>query len=261
MNIERRHYKRTSRPELRAAGSGRTISGAAALFNQTSQNLGGFVEQIAPGAFTRTLQTSDVVALFNHDASQILGRMSAGNLTVEERDTGLFYDVTVPNTTTGSDAAENVSAGLVTGSSFAFRAIADTWSETDQGYPLRTVTEAALFDVGPVTFPAYLQTEQGDAALAVRSFCAAHDIDPSTIPAILPDSFRDILISIDIDVNSDDEDDEMCDPDEVEPEIGAGPDDPLMGGMPAPSTNTLTIPRARLLIAEMSTRLGLPAAG
>lgn len=258
MNMERRNYKRSGAPELRAGGSGRTITGAAALFNQVSQNLGGFVEQIAPGAFTRTLQTADVVALFNHDKSQILGRTSAGNLKIEERDTGLFYEVTPPSTSVGADALENVRSGLVTGSSFAFRAVADTWSETDTGYPLRTVTEAVLYDVGPVTSPAYLQTGMADAALAVRSFCAAHNIDPATVPDVLPPSLRDILvsISIDLDIGAEDDDDEEAD--EVEsPESSDPLDDMPMGVDAAPLTSTLSMPRARLIIAEMSHRMGL----
>lgn len=229
--MERRSYRRISPPELRAKGDNRTISGAAAVFGQVSQNLGGFVEQIAPGAFTRTLQTADVVALFNHDASQILGRVSAGNLTLEETDLGLMYAVSVPSTRAGLDAAENVAAGLVTGSSFAFRAIADTWSETDTGFPLRTVTEAALFDVGPVTFPAYLQTEQGDAALAVRSFCAAHDIDPESIPDLVLNDLRDLTPVAD---------------DDTPPEAPESE--------PAPRTSTLTTARARLILAELSHR-------
>lgn len=245
MNIERRQYRKVDAPELRAEGDSRTISGAAAVFSQTSQNLGGFVEQIAPGAFARTLQTADVVALFNHDPSQILGRTSAGNLRLSESDLGLMYEVTVPATRAGLDAAENVRAGLVTGSSFAFRAVNDTWSETDTGFPLRTVTEAALFDVGPVTFPAYLQTEQGDAALAVRSFCAAHDIDPADVPAILSD-FRALLSPAELDEITSDEA-RAADP---VPEVDA----------PAPPTSTLSIYRARLVLAELAHRTGKPPA-
>jgi HK97 family phage prohead protease len=241
-DIERRQYRKVDAPELRAKGDNRTISGAAAVFNQTSQNLGGFVEQIAPGAFTRTLQTADVVALFNHDPSQILGRTSAGNLSLSETDLGLMYEVTVPATRAGLDAAENVRAGLVTGSSFAFRALADTWSETDTGYPLRMVTEAALYDVGPVTFPAYLQTEQGDAALAVRSFCIAHDIDPADIPSLVSD-FRDLLTPAELEEITSDE-------------VRTADADPEVEET-APPTSTLSTYRARLVIAEIIHRSGL----
>jgi HK97 family phage prohead protease len=242
---EFRAYRRTPAPELRD-GETPTISGAASVYNQVSQNLGGFVEQFAPGAFTRTLDTADgVVATFNHNPSQLLGRVSAGNLKLQERDTGLYYDVKPPDTTAGRDAVVNVRAGLVTGSSFTFRAVNDTWGETENGYSLRTVTEAALYEVGPVTNPAYLQTSSGSAALAVRSFCTHHDIDPESIPSLMPADLRDFLHT--------DEIEEIAGVDEPEiraEQIGEG------GGVPVPAKPKLTVARARLVLLEMQARHG-----
>ena len=156
MNYERRT---ANEPVHLEEGEGLTAVGYAAVFNSTSQNLGGFVERIAPTAFRKTLQEADVRALFNHDPDALLGRTSNGTLRLMEDDHGLRYEVDLPNTNMGRDVAELLSRGDLNGSSFGFRMISDTWSTTDDDFPLRTITELSIRDVGPVSFPAYESSE------------------------------------------------------------------------------------------------------
>ena len=152
--------------ELREEGDTLTAIGYAAVFDSLSQSLGGFVERILPGAFRSTLKQSDVTALFNHDANNLLGRSSAGTLRLAEDDKGLRYEVDLPFTTLGRDVAELLRRRDLIGSSFGFRTIADSWGETEDGYPLRTLSEVALRDVGPVVYPAYSDTEASLRSLA-----------------------------------------------------------------------------------------------
>ena len=152
--------------ELREEGDTLTAVGYAATFDRFSQNLGGFVEQIRSNAFVSTLKQADVRALFNHEPDHLLGRSTTGTLRLSEDDHGLHYEVDLPNTTLGRDVAELLRRGDISGSSFGFRTISDEWGETDDGYPLRTLTEVALRDVGPVTFPAYTSTEASLRSLA-----------------------------------------------------------------------------------------------
>ena len=187
MNIERRTA--TEGVELREEGDTLTAVGYAAVFEQTSQNLGGFVERVAPGAFRKTLQEADVRALFNHEADHLLGRKSSGTLRMMEDDKGLRYEVDLPNTTLGRDVGELLRRGDITGSSFGFRTIGDEWIETDDGYPLRRLTEVALRDVGPVTFPAYTQSEA-----SLRSLAESRDLDlDALVQAAEADELRTIL--------------------------------------------------------------------
>ncbi len=187
MNIERRTA--TEGVELREEGDTLTAVGYAAVFEQTSQNLGGFVERVAPGAFRKTLQEADVRALFNHEADHLLGRKSSGTLRMMEDDKGLRYEIDLPNTTLGRDVGELLRRGDITGSSFGFRTIGDEWAETDDGYPLRRLTEVALRDVGPVTFPAYTQSEA-----SLRSLAEARDLDlDKVVEAAEADKLRTIL--------------------------------------------------------------------
>ena len=141
MNYERRTSNGTV--ELREEGETLTAVGYAAVFDSTSQNLGGFVERVAPNSFRKTIQETDVRALFNHDADSLLGRSGNGTLRLMEDDHGLRYEVDLPNTTLGRDVAELLKRGDLNGSSFGFRTISDTWTQTDDGYPLRILNELA----------------------------------------------------------------------------------------------------------------------
>ena len=89
---EVRAYSSEVRASPTAEGEIR-FTGHAALFNAWSEDLGGFREQVAPGAFTKAIQMDDVRALLNHNADYVLGRNRAGTLTLSEDDQGLHFDV------------------------------------------------------------------------------------------------------------------------------------------------------------------------
>jgi HK97 family phage prohead protease len=154
--------------------------GYAAKFNTRSQDLGGFVETIAPGAFTRSLEDmADVKALFNHDPNIVLGRSTAGTLRLFQDDTGLRYEVDLPNTTAGRDLAISLERGDISQSSFAFRTIKDDWSFDQDGRELRTLQDLELRDVSPVTYPAYLDTNSGIAQRSLTAARAARNPKPN----------------------------------------------------------------------------------
>jgi len=169
-NIERRTITNTF--EVRNEGDKTTIVGYAAVFNSLSQNLGGFVEQVQPGAFKKTLQEADVRALFNHDPNIVLGRNKAGTLRLSEDAHGLHYEVDLPSTSQARDLGISMDRGDISQSSFGFRVIRDAWGTTDENFPLRTLEEVALYDVSPVTYPAYTA-----ASSALRSLAKQTEID------------------------------------------------------------------------------------
>lgn len=174
--IERRTF--TEPVEFRAEGDKLIAAGYAYVFGKRSQNLGGFVEKVAPGAGKKSLQEQDVRALFNHDANFLLGRLSRGTLRMEEDDTGGAYEIDLPDTTAGRDVAKLLERGDIPGSSFGFRVIQDEWGETEQGFPERTLMQFSLRDVGPVTFPAYT-----DSTAALRSLAEKRSLDLDTLVA------------------------------------------------------------------------------
>ncbi len=141
------------------------IAGHAAKFDVLSEDLGGFRERIAPGAFAKSIQSSDIRALFNHDANIVLGRNKAGTLRLSEDSAGLAYEVDAPDTQLVRDMVLSpIARGDVNQCSFGFYTINDKWTKVD-GEWIRTLLEAELLDVSPVTYPAYPQTEVAVRAL------------------------------------------------------------------------------------------------
>lgn len=136
----------------------RRIEGYAAVFGEWSEDLGGFREQIAPGAFKKTIQESDVRALFNHDANYVLGRSRSGTLSLREDERGLFFSVVPPETSWAHDLMVTMGREDVDQMSFGFETVRDRWEQDAEGMARRTLLEVKLFDVSPVTFPAYPQT-------------------------------------------------------------------------------------------------------
>jgi HK97 family phage prohead protease len=140
------------------------ISGYAAVFNSDSEDMG-FIERIKPGAFKSAIKKSDVRALFNHDQNLIFGR-SGVNLSLKEDKKGLFMEVAPLQTKTYQMVEENIRSGLVTQQSFAFTVKSDEWNDDFTQRTIREVGE--IFDVSPVTYPAY-----SDTTVALRSMKTA----------------------------------------------------------------------------------------
>jgi HK97 family phage prohead protease len=141
--------------------AGLKIRGHAAVFNQLSSNLGGFVEKIMPGAFLESIAKDDIRALWNHDDCMVLGRNTAGTLTLAEDEIGLYVEITPPDTTAGRDALTSIQRRDVTQMSFMFSVPedGDLWEEIGYQQYVRTIVKATLYEVSPVTFPAYPQTD------------------------------------------------------------------------------------------------------
>ena len=161
MEVEIRNNKeverRTVTMEMRAAKDSRTIEGYAAVFGQ-SADMGWYDEEIAPGFFDEA-DKSDVVALFNHDPNWVLGRTTSGTLSIRIDEEGLGYRFDAPNTNMGNDVLEMIRRGDIYQSSFAFTILKESWIEENGKKPKRILEKGdAIYDVSPVTYPAYTQT-------------------------------------------------------------------------------------------------------
>lgn len=162
--------------EAREDGT-RRIVGHAAVFNQWSEDLGGFREQIAPGAFAEAINADDVRALFNHDTNQVLGRNRSKTLTLLEDQRGLLSEIILPDTQLARDLEALMKRGDINQMSFAFSIEEDgqTWKKTGEGPWERTITKVSrLFDVSVVTFPAYPQTDAAVRAMQAVKAAAEH---------------------------------------------------------------------------------------
>lgn len=181
-----------SEVEIREADEGFSVRGHAAVFDQLSDNLGGFREKIARGAFKRVLD-NDVRFLVNHNPDLLLARTTNGTLRLKEDPTGLQIEADLAATSVGNDLRILLDRGDMDQMSFAFsmQGGSDTWDEDDEGDLIRTINRfGGLFDVSAVTYPAYPQTDI--QASSVRTVALPLDIDPETFQRAL-DEVREKL--------------------------------------------------------------------
>lgn len=181
-------------------GTKYVVEGHAAVFNRLSKNLGGFVEDIDPSAFDRTLgDNPDTRALQNHDPNLLLARTRSGTLRIGKDSVGLPYEYDSPDTTYARDLIVSMERKDTTQSSFGFYVMrnGDVWGETEDGFPRRTLVAVSIHDgdVSPVTYPAYEDTDSGLAGRAYRSLAQARNLDPELVEAAAQaGNLRDLIV-------------------------------------------------------------------
>ena len=140
----------------------RTISGAI-KYNTESAEMrdfwgDAFVEEIASGAFDESLKTRDVVGLWSHDTSKVLGNTKSGTLRISNDKTELRFEIDIPNTTAGNDAWVSIKRGDVDGVSFGMKVTKNKWSSEmrgDKKIYKRSILNAEIYEISPLAFPAY----------------------------------------------------------------------------------------------------------
>jgi uncharacterized protein len=147
---------RVNHTQLEVRQDGMTFSGYASVFNSPSEDLGGFIEYVAPGAFKRSLQSrNEIKLLWNHDSGEPLASLRGGTLRLIEDSVGLKVEAQLPNTTRGRDVAELLRTRVIDSMSFGFNVIKDSWSSDGR---TRTLESVRLSEVSVVSFPAYTAT-------------------------------------------------------------------------------------------------------
>tara|TARA_R110000764_G_scaffold34641_2_gene77279 strand:+ start:539 stop:1126 length:588 start_codon:yes stop_codon:yes gene_type:complete len=165
------------RSSLNAKGES-VVIGYAAVFDQLSEDLGGFKEKINKRAFDKVLQ-NDVVALLNHDSNIVFGRTSSGTLKLSVDERGLVSEITMPNTQAAKDTIELMKRGDISKMSFGFYVDEDEWKESERGFVREVKEVKRLTDVSLVTTPAYPQT-----TAAVRSLDIFKNIKTGSLDLI-----------------------------------------------------------------------------
>lgn len=182
-------------------GDGRTLTGYAAVFNQNTEinsYEGRFVEQVARGAFKKTLSEGKFPLLqFNHGRDSRTGQVPIGVFTsLREDDHGLYVEARMFPNDLVEPIRQAIAAGAVSGMSFTFQVVRDSWYDNqgtevrgdeiyrllydagDRGPLKRVVREVKLMEAGPVCYPAYAGTE-----VAVRQLSEMTDEDREAMAA------------------------------------------------------------------------------
>ena len=160
-NTVEQRYVDVAEIEVRAgaAGDGMAFTGMAAMYNARSEDLGGFTETIAPGAFSRSLKSRNEIRMYvNHNADMVLASRRAGTLRLTDTERGLRVEADLPDTSYARDLSALMKSNVVSSMSFGFSVPAkgDSWNAAGNERELRDVR---LHEVSVVTgFPAYPQT-------------------------------------------------------------------------------------------------------
>jgi HK97 family phage prohead protease len=166
--FERRAFPLTDIQIRAASDDDRRLhfTGRAVVYDQLSEDLGGWQELIRPGAATRTLAANpDVRFLINHDPNLLLGRTRAGTVTLTEDSDGVLVESDMADVSYARDLAVSLEREDITQMSFGFWITSDGWSGS--------IHEVREFDfdggdVSVVTYPAYTQTSAELRDLAKR---------------------------------------------------------------------------------------------
>lgn len=176
------------------AGDGHTLEGYAVVFNTPTEICsweGDFLEQVAPGAFRKSLKKKMPVLQYDHGRDARTGSVPIGSIEdVHEDDTGLYVLARLYDNPVIEPIRQAIEGGSISGMSFRFEVIRDEWRDRDgktikpdelsallweagdRGPLQRTIREVTLHELGPVVFPAYDSTSVG-----VRSLLAQLDPD------------------------------------------------------------------------------------
>jgi len=170
VDVERRFTPNPVTIQKRAEGDDENevtiVTGYAAKFNKRTKIGSWFEEEILPGAFDDVL-LDDVRCLKNHDANLVLARSNngKGTLKLEVDEIGLKYTFSIPNRSVGRDLEDEIATGDISQSSFAFTAEEVIWIDREDEVSIRQIKKVGqLYDVSPVTYPAYQDTSIGKRA-------------------------------------------------------------------------------------------------
>lgn len=157
---------------------GLTFEGYGAVFNSPTRIdswEGTFDEQIAPGAFRKSIRERTPKFQFDHGRSNF-GSLPPGVIQdITEDDRGLFVKARMSASPYWEPLRDAIASGAVDGMSFRFSVIRDEWRDAagklvkpedleealwtqGRGVLLRTLKEVKVAEVGPVVWPAYADT-------------------------------------------------------------------------------------------------------
>ncbi len=192
-------------PEFRSTDGKLVAAGVAMRYGAKSKPISGqFREVFNPGAFAKTIQEQDIHS-HNEHTGPYLARTGAGSLRLIDSRSELGYEIDLPNTGAGRDAAALLERGDIRGSSIGFRALPNqvTWSVDNDGMALRSISEAKLSRVDLTISPYY---PDSTAEMAFRSLAEQTGLElRSLIEAADRGELASVILAPD-DARSDDHD-------------------------------------------------------
>lgn len=173
---------RTASFRAEPSDDGLTLEGYAAVFGARTlidSWEGRFEEEIAPGAFKRSIGDKTPILQFDHGKHPLIGSIPIGVIkSIREDGHGLKIRARLSDNWLVEPVRDAIRDGAVTGMSFRFRVASngEKWTNRHADTPVRTLTDLDLFEVGPVVWPAYEQTSVGVRSREVASALADPEV-------------------------------------------------------------------------------------
>lgn len=191
--VERRFVPvNTARVEVRESEDRKGIGGVA-IPTGVSADIGRFTEEIAPEAVRHAIEEGwDVRGLFNHDPNLVLARTKSGTMELRASKKGMEFDIPeMPSAR--ADVLEAVERGDVDGNSFSFNVAVEEWDEGEEDEkPHRTIKRfSRLFDLGPVTFPAY----EGQTVVSTRALDHVRRVETAFAARVIPENVSTEIVA------------------------------------------------------------------
>ena len=158
MTYERTALVRDGKFTTRAEDGNLYIEGYFAVFGSEYRMWENAIETIDEDAFNETVD-GDVRALVNHDSTLVLGRTTAGTLTLRVDRTGLWGSILINQSDQDAmNLYERVKRGDVSQCSFGFDILDQSTEVMENGTTVWKLKKVELYEVSVVTFPAYEDT-------------------------------------------------------------------------------------------------------
>lgn len=161
--MEKRNLRQTRTHDVsfqtREEGAERRIEGYFAVFGSDYDLWPGASESVDPHAFDGALD-DDIRALIDHEKRLVLGRTTAGTLSLRVDEHGLWGSVLVnPDDQDAMNLYARVQRGDVSQCSFGFDITDEEYEHRADGTDHWTIKGVKLYEVSVCTFPAYRETE------------------------------------------------------------------------------------------------------
>ena len=158
MTCERTALVSDGKFTTRAEDGNLYIEGYFAVFGSEYRMWENAIETIDEDAFNETVD-GDVRALVNHDSTLVLGRTTAGTLTLRVDRTGLWGSILINQSDQDAmNLYERVKRGDVSQCSFGFDILDQSTEVMENGTTVWRLKKVELYEVSVVTFPAYEDT-------------------------------------------------------------------------------------------------------
>lgn len=137
----------------------RYLEGYFIRYNEETELYDNIYEEVTREAVENSIKDRDIKCLFNHDTAIVLGRTGNNTLELKSDEKGLYGKVLInQEDTQARDILARIDRGDINACSFGFSINDEEVINREDGSTKFILKDIDLYEVSPVTFPAYPTT-------------------------------------------------------------------------------------------------------